>query len=294
MTDIYDIINNINKSRLSDDSFIRFAEKGFRFIPRSVNGLIRIYKFKSDSSDFYLFEIKNDEIKNSSKLEREDLLVEQYLEKFRKIKFILSRHISEDIWLAIPENRDIAFKEGLIGPQVIFKCNNCDIFDQVEVFIVREKNTTYLIYSNHDYSYDFEQTEKLKAHFIEANKKTDLESRPNVSGAKLQAYELACQEIKNKIEKDFKTRISWIKSKVRNICDKTGCIFEDVKIRCNLLEIVWRPNGSSYTYNTITDLDLNIASAGICLSGQDEVFDFTSLISVVKEGEESDQIVIVR
>ena len=71
-----------------------------------------------------------------------------------------------------------------------------------------------------------------------------------------------------------------------------GAQLVDYLERSDSFRVSFRVGGRSFT-STVNKEDLTVQVAGICLSGEDARFDLASLIGVLREGEQNDELYAV-
>jgi len=185
----------------------------------------------------------------------------------------------------------------------VHACENCAYFDNVICAITLDKN---VLYFDHDQSCRNESFDKARTCFLEAKENLNIKARANALSVVLNdAFALAMDEIKNLVEieeakkrqevEEFRKRMrETLEGRMRLALEDTGARLIDHMVRGNLAEIRWRSRRNR-TYNSVIDINnMNVVTAGICLSGTDRVFDLTSLIGVVHEGERRSLIVVTR
>lgn len=97
------------------------------------------------------------------------------------------------------------------------------------------------------------------------------------------AYAVRC-EIDKKVQEKTK------EGRLKHAVEHAGGIFKSFVEKGDHFSVSYVVEGEKYT-STIAKTDaLQVLTAGICLSGGDQVFDLTSLISVIREGQDRDLI----
>lgn len=301
---IINLIKKISSEDTSEKSEIRFLRKEQRELIRSISGLISRKKIRSIQEDgYYKVFYKNSDIEKIEKIDEEEnfLEISDYLNTLDEIKLILCRSF-ESCWLAIPDNPKTALSHGIISSRFVYNCDNCNYFDHIVAKITLDND---LIYSEHDFTYDDTHLVEAREEFLKAKEELNDKVNINLSSLHQEAFRLAKDDIsflvQQRIEQEKKNEEERIKQlletldgRIRYAFEKTGARYISSTNRRNLVDINWRSKGRR-DYRTIVDsASLNVVSAGICLSGTDQVFDLTSLISVVHEGERKGLIVVTR
>jgi len=80
--------------------------------------------------------------------------------------------------------------------------------------------------------------------------------------------------------------------KIKAALAHSGAVYLSYRERADGFTVSYRVDGSQYT--STVDKNLRVQSAGICLSGGDTAFDLTSLVEVIREGDQEGAIVITR
>ena len=86
-----------------------------------------------------------------------------------------------------------------------------------------------------------------------------------------------------------------VEGRIQLALQSTGARLLSCIPRRDLVEITWRSPNGRRQYNSVLNIrNLNVLNAGICLQGEDQIFDLTSLVSVVTEGENKGLIHMTR
>jgi hypothetical protein len=99
--------------------------------------------------------------------------------------------------------------------------------------------------------------------------------RPGVSSVERAAY--AAQ-----LELERERLMSGDERRLRKALDHAGATFESFDERGGTFVVKYRVDGRVHS-SVVSQRDLTVISAGICLAGEDRRFDLTSLVSVLRE-----------
>lgn len=289
---VIDLIRQVGNQEFSNSDFIVFAKQQQSETVDSINGLIRKFRFRPYREDgFYRFHVKNNRIARRVHLDIDDPEVYDYLQGLPKITMVACRPVDGSNWLAIPENNESS-QSGIIGSQIISNCE-CDYFDHIICAITRDN---HLVYLENDFSFTNEIVDDMREKFIEAKEKLQTNIETSSVNVHRNALDIAVQEIQTIIEEKeaekkqrraetIRQMQETVQGRITLALQQTGARLISHIPRRDLVEITWRsPSGRQY--NSVLNIrNLNVLNAGICLNGEDRVFDLTSLVSVITEGE---------
>jgi hypothetical protein len=97
------------------------------------------------------------------------------------------------------------------------------------------------------------------------------------------AYAVRC-EIDKKLQEKTK------EGRLKHAVEHAGGIFRSFTEKGDHFNVTYEVDGEKYTSVIAKNDNLQVLTAGICLSGGDTEFDLTSLISVIREGQDRDLI----
>jgi hypothetical protein len=80
--------------------------------------------------------------------------------------------------------------------------------------------------------------------------------------------------------------------RIKSALQHAGAMFRSYQDRGDTYTVEYLVEGNRYT-SVVDKRDLTVRAAGICLNGGDRSFDLTSLVHVIREGENRDRIVRV-
>jgi len=300
---VLDLIREVGYQESSQSNFIVFAKQQQSQTVDSVNGLIRKFRFRPYNEDgFYKFYVRNNRVSRRVPLDIDDPEVYDYLRGLRRINMIACRPIDGSNWLAIPENNETASHLGIIGSQIISNCE-CEYFDHIICAITQDG---HLVYLENDFSFTNTLVDEMRERFLEAKENLQTEIGVCVVNIHKDALDIAMQEITTLIEEReaeqrrqraerIRRMRETVQGRIELALQQTGARLHRCIPRRDLVEITWSTPGRRSRYNSVLNINnLNVVNAGICLQGQDRIFDLTSLVGVVSEGEDRGLIHITR
>jgi hypothetical protein len=97
------------------------------------------------------------------------------------------------------------------------------------------------------------------------------------------AYAIRCEIDKKVLERNKEYRL-------KHAVEHAGGIFKSFTEKGDHFNVSYEVDGEKYTSTIAKNDELKVLTAGICLQSQDQKFDLTSLISVIREGQHRDLI----
>jgi hypothetical protein len=91
---------------------------------------------------------------------------------------------------------------------------------------------------------------------------------------------------------DGATEADVVRRRLRESLSHAGAQLVDYLERSDSFRVTFTVGGRQYT-SSVNKNDLTVQAAGICLSGEDQKFDLSSLVGVLREGSDSGDIVPV-
>jgi len=299
MSDILNLIRKVGESEKARQSIIVFIKENQRNIKLYIHGgLSKVFWIRPQEEGFYEVILQNNKIKNISKVDDDAPEIYDFLENRRKINMVLCRSVSDSDWLAIPENYESAEQIGIVGAQIVSRCDNCSYFDHV-VCSITDDHT--LVFFEIDYTYTNDIIEEMRIKFLEARENFNKNIEMQLSPLHQEALTLAAAEIEYLIEEReaerkkvaAERRIEMrrtVEGRIRLSLEETGAKLNSFVVRRNLIDVSWNSESGINYHSVLQAQDLNVVSAGLCLAGGDKAFDLTSLVGVVHEGERTRQV----
>lgn len=93
-----------------------------------------------------------------------------------------------------------------------------------------------------------------------------------------------------KLNIDIKFNEELKKTKIQRDVEHAGGTFIESKEKSDHIIVTYKVDGKPYTSYVTKEVNHKIITAGICLNGSDRNFDLKSLVSVIREGQNSDLI----
>jgi hypothetical protein len=179
---------------------------------------------------------------------------------------------SGEAWLALPFNpSDAAQRFGDGGPRVVQLVEQGRPFERV---VGRVEGAT-VWYDEPDRRGDPLVAEALRAAWAGGSR------RPEVAGlgaGEAAAYALLARQAEQQLVQEQQARDE---RRLREALELGGACLVDFMSTQDGLRVSWERDGLRGV--TLVGTDLDVISAGICLSGQDQRFDLTSIVGVVGE-----------
>jgi len=299
MSDVLNLIKKVGESEKSRQSVVVFLKENQREVKLYIHGgLSKVFYIKPRNEGFYNIILQENRIRGIKSIDDDAPEIYDFLEEKRKINMVLCRSVGDSDWLAIPENYESSSRVGIIGSQIISRCDNCNYFDHVVCSITEDNN---LVFFDIDYTYTNEIVEEMRTRFLEAKENLDKNIEMQLSTLHQAALDLAKAEIDELIEAREAERRKvaaerreemrrTIRGRIQLALEETGARLIRHTNRRNLVDVSWESQGGD-TYHSVLEIDtLNVVSAGLCLAGGDAAFDLTSLVGVVHEGERTHRI----
>jgi hypothetical protein len=290
---ILNLIKRISQSEKRDKEIVSLIREGQRELLVIENNLIETFLLKKNKEpdNYKKFYIKNGKIDSYENIDPYDPEIVDYVESLPEIRMILARKVNDNNWLAVPKNPAEAVQKGIIGSQIVYNCDNCSYFDHIICGYTTDKS---LIFKNFDQDYDISLIEEMRENYLkcrEDNKIRDIcPSEIKYFRQHSEAINLAFKEILEFIEEKRKKILSTAEGRIRTALKETDAKLRNVIIRGNLADVRWISRRGNVYNSVVNALSLDVISAGLCLSGEDEKYDLISLVDVVSEGERKNLI----
>ncbi|NJN15005.1 MAG: hypothetical protein HC822_01180 [Oscillochloris sp.] len=194
----------------------------------------------------------------------------EYLRLWPHLRLVLLEPLRRDAWLAIPFNPSDAMQRFAIrGPVVVQLVEAGQRFERIVGRV--EGNTIW--YDEPDRRTDPAIAEQLRAGFAAAQLDPNV---PGLGAGERAAYVL-CSE-RNNAERN-QTIAAQTEQRLRAALAIGGAQLRGYELVGEQLRVAWERNGRRSV--TLIDTDLGVTSAGICLNGEDDRFDLSSIVGVV-------------
>lgn len=203
----------------------------------------------------------------------------EYLNLFPVLRLILARRNNEGKWYGIPAHQaDRRFK--ITGLVPVFMVEDAQIFNVVKTRFDGE----FCWFDGIDEGHNPRVAPYLRDSLLKEQPIKDV-LFGGLSQEEKDAYHIAFNDqIENK--KDG------TEERIKGALKHAGAQYRSYIERGDTYTIEYVVDGNRHS-SVVKKDDLGVVSAGICLSGQDRVFDLQSLVSVVREGTSQHRIVRV-
>ncbi|MBV8233634.1 MAG: hypothetical protein JO329_26960 [Planctomycetaceae bacterium] len=233
-----------------------------------------VCSFKVEPDDFEGWGVFQPTSATAARLVRPARLAErkQYLEPLPLVRLILCRR-DDDRWLAIPANRaDTRFRiEGLVPVRLVEEAQ------PFEVLLTRFDGARCW-YEGPDPRRDPATAAFLREALARMVEPEAL-SRPGLTAEERVAYTL---NYLPRLEAEAAARRDRVEERLRAALAHAGASLADYTERGDVYRVAFEIDGRRHV-SVIAQDDLSVQTAGICLSGQDHLFDLQSLVGVLRE-----------
>jgi hypothetical protein len=189
----------------------------------------------------------------------------EYLALWPVLRLVLVEPLQHTDWLALPYNpSDAAQRFNLGGPLVVRLVEGGQPFDRV----IGRVEGTIVWYDEPDRRGDVQIAEQLRHALAERQEEIAI---PNLGHGERAAYALLASRWEDQRSE----------MRLRDALEVAGARLIGYEAIEDGLRVIWERDGQRGI--TIVDPHLGVASAGICLSGQDARFDLTSIVGVVSD-----------
>lgn len=196
----------------------------------------------------------------------------EYLEQWPQLRLILIEQLSPHSWLALPFNpSDAAQRFGRIGPQVVHLVEHGQPFERI---VARVEGQT-LWYDEIDRRADAALAEQLRSALYTEQAELKI---AGLAASERAAYALRFERIAQEQQKQANAQLE---GRLLHTLRIAGANLLGYSLDEGHVRVTWEREGLRST--SLVDLNLNLISAGICLSGEDQRFDLASIVSVVSE-----------
>lgn len=238
-----------------------------------LNGIIHKLAIPKTKPGWY--NIKPRDLKRARVTGEADLGdVDSYLNKLLKVRFVIV-HREDDVFYGVPlKNNTVGLSISQLTP--IFLVNE----DMVQTFdmVVTRCDGANFWYQDLDVSNDPSKSEYLRDQLEKYLKPEKI----HFSGLTIE--EKHAYAIRYQLDEKLRERSN--EEKIKDHVEHAGGQFVRFQERRDHYSVTYTVDGSSYTSYVTKDDNHHVLTAGICLSGKDRDYDLTSLITVLREGQD--------
>jgi hypothetical protein len=204
----------------------------------------------------------------------------RYLALFPPVRLILCRREGQE-WLGLPASQaDSRFSiEGLVPVRFV---EDAELFETV---VARFDGGQFWFESADDRA-DPAVPPMLRESLGKMVEPKDVH-RPGLTREQRIAYAL---NYRDRVEAMLRDERHRAESRLRLALEHAGAELRDYREQGDVYRVSYKVDGARHT-SVVRKNDLSVVTAGICLSGRDQTFDLTSLVSVLREGTEAGRIV---
>jgi hypothetical protein len=194
----------------------------------------------------------------------------EYLQLWPALRLVLLEQLEHGAWLALPYNPSDALQRfGIAGPVIVQLVEGGQLFERV---IGRVDGST-IWYDDHDRRSDPWIAENLRTSFAAEQESHGV---AGVGAGENAAYLLLLS--RHNMQRG-KTATVAIEQRLRDALHMGGARLLGYETTDYDIRVTWERSGQRNV--TLVDPQLGVVSAGICLSGEDQRFDLTSIVDVV-------------
>jgi hypothetical protein len=275
---VLDLISKLGKveDSLKDMKFVSPVYKNRNVITR-IAGIIYPFSIPETKSGWYKFKPKNrKEARVDSACELQE--VEGYLKCLKKVRMILVQR-DGDIFYGVPfKNNDQGLDFKTLYPIYLVTDDYAMDFDEV----ICRFDGSNLWYQSVEMNNNQQKVDYLRRCLLAAAFPKNLVYLGLRFEDKM-AYACRCEIDKKVLARNKEYTL-------KKAVEHAGGIFKTFTEKGDHFSITYEVDGERYT-STVSKADnQQVLTAGICLSGGDKKFDLTSLVSVIREGQNRDLI----
>lgn len=282
---IDELLNKLSsqeKSALGNEIFAPYVKGGSKILIR-INKIIyklKTPKFKKDG--FGVFKAFG---ANHAKLVRsaEPYEIDEYLQLLPKADFVLVYKVGR--WLAYPVNES-SFKHRFKAEPKLLNILAVDNVELLDTITARFDGTNFW-FDSLKFGGDVEKKEGLRKRIEEQSYTVTKNVSSGLTPEELTAFKYACQFHREATMSDLEKRLN-------NELGKFGAKVDKFTERGDNVSVQWKDGQTNSKYTSVFKKDnLDVVTAGICLSGGDKVFDLQSLVGVVRQAQNRGGVVHV-
>lgn len=289
MSDVLDLIEKFGKTSntLHERVFVCPIYQN-RWVATRIDKIVYRFKVPRLASGWYRFQPVTQN--KAKKIGEADLMeIERYLRIFDKFRLIMIRR-EGDLVFGIPfKGNKFGFKNTQIFPVFLTLDEMALDFDEM----LCRFDGANIWYEQVPMSNDPARSEYLRDALSNKKKPTDI----NFQGLRFEdkiAYGIRYQlmfEEEERLKKVEEARLLQnTQYRLKRAVEHGGGVFVGYTERGSNFSVTYNVDGETYTSTIAKDRNLTVLSAGFCLSGGDKDFDLSSLMSVIREGQNKDLI----
>ena len=207
-----------------------------------------------------------------------DLQVRRYLSLFANVRVHLVQPLGGKSWLAYPVNSDVAGRVlGFHGPVVVHLVGLARSFQQA----VCRWDGSNLWFERIDRRAD----PTVAGHVATALRNFVAPDKLVFSGCTKEVRAAYGLLFKHSEEAQNHRRVQSDEHRLASALKQGGGELDSFVDRGDCWTVQWRTGSGERHSSAITKSDLTVMSAGICLDGEDELFDLQSLVGVVEQAD---------
>ena len=192
-----------------------------------------------------------------------------YLKNFPSLRCILLKKIKGKTWLALPFNLSDSMQRFRIKkPFLVHLVERGDVFEHIRT--VHDGASFW--FESIDTGVSLEKTEKMREGITKQQEEIQFK---DLTREEKMAYSFVLSTVKEEL-------VDREERKIKNALKRAGAELSSYSEAEGGYVVKWKFEGEEYT-TVVRKEDLTVTSAGFCLSGRDELFDLTSIISVRRE-----------
>ncbi|MFP4435732.1 MAG: hypothetical protein ACLFVO_00485 [Chloroflexaceae bacterium] len=195
-----------------------------------------------------------------------------YLALWPALRLVLLEPLRTGAWLALPFNpADAHQRFGFAGPLPVNLVEGGQPFERI---IGRVEGST-IWYDDVDHRADLSTAETLRTALAAEQEASHV---AGLGAGEQAAYTLLLQQATEQRVNSIAARTE---RRLRHALEIGGAQLLGYELTDNGLRVTWQRNGRRSV--TLVGTDLGVVSAGICLSGEDDRFDLTSIVGVIQD-----------
>lgn len=285
MSDALDLIEQLGKTSntLNERVFVSPVYRN-QWVATRIDSIIYRFKIPRLSPGWYQFQPTS---QNSAKrIGEADLMeIEKYLKHFDRFRLVMVRR-EGDLVFGVPfKSNKFGFDTSQIFPIYLALDDMALDFDE----ILCRYDGANVWYEQVPLNNDFSRCDYLRESLSLKVKPSDIKFQGLRFEDKVAygiRYQLLIEEEERLKKAEEERLLRNTKYRLKKAVEHGGGTFQDYTERGSNFTVTYNVDGESYTSTIAKDRNLTVLTAGFCLSGHDKDFDLTSLVSVIREGQE--------